>query len=938
MAINAAAPSVVGRDDELAALSGVLDDPGGFPIGVVIEGEAGIGKTTLWEYGVRAARMHGYEVLSCRPAAAETEFSFAGLGDLLERRLVRAISPLPAPQRRVLRAALLIEEPDGRLDRRAVAVAFLNAVRELEQERPVVVAVDDVQWLDGATAGALEFAARRLDERRVALLLARRALGERLPPLGLDRALAPERVSFVRLGPLSLGAVHYLLHTRLGTVLPRPALRRLHELSGGNPFYALELGRAVERGNIGLEPAEKLPARLSELVSERVAALPRETRRTLAAAAALSRPMIELLDPVAEGRSRATLAAAAAAGVAEIEDDEVRFSHPLLGSAAYALAPRDERRDLHRRLADVVKDPEERARHLALATGQPDEHIARVVEDGAGVAFRRGAPGAAAELAAQAVRLTPISEAEAARRRALAEAEYHFEAGDTKRAAAILEQAIATAVPGPERAYALSRLARVRHFAEDVGWGVDLLGKALAEAGDDGELRAGIEEGLAWGLLLMRKDLHAAAAHARSAVRFAEERGDRAALAEALAAAALTEFILGRDPDALMERALALEPSTLHLRVLRHPSFACAYWLTCCDEHDRARAVFQELRRRATEQGDESALPAILNHLTLIECFAGAWDTAEDYAEEGYAIALQSAQGPSQASILSKKALVQACRGAVEDARETLGSALAIAGGPAFDLAQPERALARGGETAIWTLGFLELSLGRPEEAHRCLGPLAEALLGAGIREPGELRFLPDEIETLVVLGKLAEAETRLVLLEDIAQSLCRPSALAAAARSRGLLCAAHGELGSALPALAEALTQHGRVAMPFDRGRTLLAIGQTHRRLKHKRAAREALEQALAIFDGLGARLWAEKTRSEIERIGGRTSAGRELTATEGRVAELVAAGRSNKEVAAQLFVTVRAVERNLTRIYAKLGIRSRAELIRRFASGKDP
>jgi DNA-binding CsgD family transcriptional regulator len=475
----------------------------------------------------------------------------------------------------------------------------------------------------------------------------------------------------------------------------------------------------------------------------------------------------------------------------------------------------------------------------------------------------------------------------------------------------------------------------VRHFADDVAGSVDLLREALAEAGDDPALRTEIEEGLAWGLLVMRSDLPGAAEHARSAVGFAERLDNRAPLAEALAAQALTEFALGRDPTSAMQRAVDLEEWTLHLRVLRHPSFARGYLLNCEDRLDDARETFRELRRRATEQGDESALATILNHLTLVEFLAGNWEEAGRYAEEGYSLALESGQEPTQASILGKRALIEALQGAMEDARASARRSLEIAAAD-FDPSSPEPALARAGQTAIGALGLIELSLGRPEEAHRYLGPLTAALLAAGIEDPGELRCLPDEVEALVLLCQFEEAEAMLAPFEATARRLDRPTALAVAGRCRGLLLAGRSHVAEALLALEGALEEHDRRPLPLERGRTLLALGQVQRRAKRRRDARVSLERALAVFDGLGATLWAQKARSELARVGGRAPAGAKLTPSEHRLAELVAEGRSNKEAAAALFVTPKTVETKLSRIYAKLGIHSRAELAHRLTESR--
>lgn len=241
--------------------------------------------------------------------------------------------------------------------------------------------------------------------------------------------------------------------------------------------------------------------------------------------------------------------------------------------------------------------------------------------------------------------------------------------------------------------------------------------------------------------------------------------------------------------------------------------------------------------------------------------------------------------------------------------------------------------MASGGETAVSALGFIELTLGNHTEAHRLLGPLCAELIAAGVQEPGEMRCLPDEIEALVALGRLDEADELLTPLEDWARRLERPSALAAAGRCRGLLLAADDDLTGALAALDDAVARYEGVPLPFEHGRTLLALGTVQRRMRRRKAARETLTGALEVFDGLGAALCAEQTRAELARIGGRSAGSGELTLAEERVAALVAEGKSNKEVAAALVLSVHTVEAALTSIYRKLDVHSRTEMARKLA-----
>jgi DNA-binding CsgD family transcriptional regulator len=914
--------AVVGREPELEALRTFLDaeGPGAGARVVVVEGEAGIGKTTLWRAAVQHAESRSDVVLSCQAAAGETQLAFTGLRDLIDDAYDVVEAELPEPQRHALAVTLLREEPSAHpIEPSAIGVAALGTLRLLARHVRVVVAVDDAQFLDAASAAALRYALRRAAGENVLAIIARRS--DELDPLELDR-LPAGHTTHVRVGGLSVGALGRVLHERLGRAFARPLLVRLHDVSAGNPFYALEIARAIP--STTAVPTLPMPRSLRQLVDERLDALPNDTVEALALVAACGRATTQLLREALGVDAAGLLEPALAAAVLELHGAEIRFAHPLFGAAVYDRSAL-RRGALHARLAEVVDDPEQRARHLALAGEDPSEEIAALVAHGAELAFSRGSPAAAAELAAAAVRLTPREAEGAATRRSLAEADFHFAAGNTARASELLDELLEHAAPGPERARLLSRQGRLRHFQRDIGASVSLLYAALAEAGDDD--RGEIEEGLAWGLLLSRRDLSAAAEHARSAVQHADARGDPSALAEALAAQAVTDFVLGRPWGGTMSRALKLEHATANLRVLRQPSFAYGYVLSCADDLDAAREVFEQLRARTEQAGDESSVPSLLNHLALVECLAGRWAIAEQLFEDCRDRALESGQEPTHTSIQGKGALLAARRGDVELARARALGAL----GSDFDPASPAELMERGGETATWALGSLELHLGRPDEAHRLLGPMTAALVAAGVRDPGELRCLPDEIEALVLLGRLDEAAALVEHLRAWSERLDRSSVAATLGRCTGLLDAARGDNPAALEQLERASVLAAAAPLPFEQARTLLALGAQHRRVRQRRAARATLLEALAIFEGLGAALMIAATRTELSRIGGRVAAGDDLTARERHIAELVADGKKNKEVAAELVVTERTVESALTQIYRKLEVRSRTELARK-------
>lgn len=922
------AADVVGREAELAALEAFVDAREELPRALVLEGEAGLGKTTLLRAGVEAARGRSYRVLGCAPGEAESELSFAALRDLLEGAFDGIAADLPAPQRRALAVALLRQEPGAdALDPGAVATGFLAALRLLAAGSPVLVAVDDAQWLDPPSASVLAYAARRLRNEPVALLLSWRTEGAGALPLALDRALPDDRLQRLRPEPLTLGALYALLSTRLDHSFPRPVLVRVHDASGGNPLFALEIGRALQRRG-ALPPAGErlpIPERLHDLVNDRLATLPTDTRLALGVAAALSHPTLPLVS-AATGLDAGVLDAAVRAHVLELDGERIRFTHPLLSSAAYAALEPGRRRAVHRRLAELLDDPEERARHLAPAAAGPDESVATALEEAARDALTRGAPEAAASLAEQALGLTPAGQSAEHARRTADAGDYHLRAGDTGRARVLLEQAVSELPRGEARARALHRLATVRYREESYAAVEQVLERALAEA-EDPTLRAAIESDLVTSLL-QSGELRRAAPHARAALELAERHGERALLALALSTAAMVEFLLGNGiRGELMERALALagaERGADLLPALAEPAVFWAVMLKWADDFEAAHPRLEAIARRVREHDEEGSLPSVLFQLAELECWLGNLESAERYARECREAALLSGQPSLETHPLYVEALVAAHVGRVEDAVAAASRALVIA-----ERVADQRFVVR----CLAVLGFTKLSLGDAAEADRQLGRAAELTSAAGYGEPGVVRFLPDAIEALVLLERLEQAETLTERLEERGATLERPWAQATGARCRALLAAARGDLPGALGALERARAAHERLPMPLERARTLLVLGRVQRRAKQKRAARASLAEALELFDGLGARLWAEQARSELARIGGRRPASDELTPTERRLAELVADGRSNKEAAAALFVTPRTVETQLSRIYRKLGVRSRTELANRLA-----
>jgi DNA-binding CsgD family transcriptional regulator len=328
---------------------------------------------------------------------------------------------------------------------------------------------------------------------------------------------------------------------------------------------------------------------------------------------------------------------------------------------------------------------------------------------------------------------------------------------------------------------------------------------------------------------------------------------------------------------------------------------------------------------RALEQGKEHPVPLLHYHLAELECWAGNWEAAEDHARQSLQASIQLRETAHYRTIaLYARALVDAHLGRTDAAREAASEGLELAEGVGPVTSQILN---------LSVLGFLELFQGNPAGTHRHLARAAELATAMGVEEPALFRFVPDEVEALVALGDLDAAAAMLDPFEERARRLDRAWALATGARCRGLLLAA-GDVTGALEATEHALTQHERVPEPFALARTHFSRGRIQRRAKLKAEARESFERALQIYADLGSRPWAERAGREARRVGVRAAGPFELTPTEQRVASFVAQGHSNQEAADALFMSVNTVEWNLSRIYRKLGIRSRMELAAKLRS----
>ncbi|HEV2372993.1 MAG TPA: AAA family ATPase [Streptosporangiaceae bacterium] len=913
---------MIGRDAELAVVDAFL---GGFGSGMqvlAIQGEPGIGKTTIWLEGVRRAQSRGALVLVARPAETEAGLSFAGLADLFGGVPAEVCAGLPLPQREALAAALLqVPTPAGGMDDRAVCASVLSLSRLLAEQRPVVVAVDDAQWLDPPTGRALGFAVRRLAREQIGFLVTVRTAGEPMP--SFDQAAEPGRRQVVPVGPLTLAGLHQVIKQHAGYSLPRPTLVQVTRVCGGNPFYAIEMAAEMHRRPAG-GGRVPVPVSVGGLVEGRLVRLPPATQRALLAAAALSQPTVQLVD-------RAALVPAEDEGLISVEQGRIRFAHPLFASAVYGRAGTQVRRRLHQRLATLVTDPEERARHLALGARPPDAVVAAELDAAAELAARRGASEAAAGLVELALGLSPPDDTAGQSRRLIAASRFWFNAGDLARAQTMLEQGVASTPAGPLRSHALQLLGEVHalrsSFSEAFGYAF----QALEEADADPALRASAELNLTYCCINM-VDFEGAQVHAQAATQAAELSGRAEVLADALAALTMAEFLGGRGLDEQrLARALALENLawTGTGSFVMRPSLASGMLLLWTGEPDEALARLGAFRAQALARGEESALPVLTLFLVWACLWRGDTGGAAHFAGESLEAATVAGDAAATAVALGASALVHAHDGNYPLTRQQAAEALAIF----HDLRWPS-----GTIWPQWALGLAELARGDPAAVDAVLGPLADMVTKAGT-DVALAMFLPDEIEALIELGRTDQARTLTEWLQQRSTQQARPWALALAGRCRGLLHAADGDNQAALATLQQALAEHDRLgAMPFDRARTLLALGRVLRRSLKRARARAALTEALTGFQQTGAPTWAARAQDELDRLGTRAASTTLLTPTEARVAELAAAGLSNRQIAEQAFLTVKTVEANLTRVYRKLHIRSRAALARTLSQTGQP
>ncbi len=901
--------TALGRERELASIDAWLAGvpPATAPGLLVIAGEPGIGKTTLWNEAVRRARALGYRVLSSRPVPSDAGLPHVALTDLLRPVPDEALGPLPVPQRRALEAALLRAEPgDSDVDPRAVGTALTALLDRMAAGGPLMLAVDDAQWLDPASARVLAFALRRLENRPLAVLAAVRVAepgrrGGGFAPV--ESALSGDRLD---VGPLTVAAIHQMFRQVLGTSFARPLLVRIHRAAAGNPFYALEIAREIQRVGVP-SPGQPLPVPGDDraLAVLRLRRLPRSTQDALAQLAAMPRAVVGQI-------AAEPLAPAERAGIAVVRPDgRVEFTHPLFGSALYASLSQAERANLHLRLASQASDPVERARHLALAASGPDEATAAELDLAAATANARGAAEVAVELQELACRLTPETDRPAQVRRRVDLAERRYFAGDSAGARRGLEALLGSLPFGDDRAQVLLGLGTMRWVQGDADVGRKLMLQGLAEA-RSAALQARIHARIASG----SDDADVGVEHGEAALALLDENINPEQYSYTLCTVAMFKLHAGLGADhPAIEKAMRLQRAAAGW--VRSP--VPAFWARNFDDFDTARQRLEELILAFREQGDAAQEAPALTHLARLEAMTGHMERARGLAAQALELVEQTGQDAYLNMALCARAHICAYGGDLEQAQRIAGDVLR-------HLDDHPDLLLEG--QAREALGLAALTAGDLAECDRQLTRADQINDLVHNREPANQRFQADHAEAVLGLGAAARGEHLVERLETRAAALPRPWIVAVSARCRGLLHASRGDLAAALASYERALAGHRDLDMPAELGRTLLALGRLHRRRGERQRAQESLERAVFVLDMAGAVGWAGVARGELARARGRRGDSGRLTPTEQKICELAAAGLRNHEIAARLFLSGKTVEANLSRAYRKLGVRSRAQL----------
>lgn len=907
---------LLGREAERERIDRALDAArSGHATALALHGEAGIGKTTLLDYA--AAQGREMQVVRVRALESEADVAFAGLADVC-RPLLGLLDALPRAQADALRNALALEpaHASARTDKLTVGAATLSLLAAAAESRPLLLIVDDADWLDGPSAAAVLFAARRLEADAVAVLFAARGRGpavhglEELHVAGLDEP-----------------AAHELLTEASPSECAPEVAERLIKSTRGNPLALIELPLTLteqqRRGEAPLDDPIRVGADLERAFAHRVAKLGEDARRALLVAAASDtdefRPIVDALERLE--LDRRFLESAEDDGLVRIDGGRLEFWHPLVRSAVYYGAAASERRQAHRVLAEALAEVDEqrRAWHVAAAAFGPDEDAARLLEAAGSRSRDRGAYASAAAAFERAVRL-----GDSARRgaRLVLAADAAWLAGDASSATRLVEEGLEDDAAAEVLGDLIALRARIElHCGSQeraFRWFVDAAD--LVEPTRPDRAAEMLADAISAGLQSAGPELQDVARRLEGLPN-SDDPMVELLLAQASAlAASVTGTSKGvvalRDSieAALDGRGTALQPP-LHLYWVSR-----GYWML--GRNADASSVASEGVRRAREGEASGLLPQLLRVLALADFDRGDWYSARAAAAEGAELAEELGQTTTQCGCLALLAELEAAVGDEATCRQHARRAVEIGRTLGLDFHR---------ERAERALGRLELALGKLDPAAVQLEAVAERLARSGNRE-FNVTPLADLVEVCARRSAPREAESALARLEALALDLMIGEE-AILARCRGIVADEH----SFGYQFAKALELHEADLFPFERARTELCFGERLRRRGERRAARKQLQASAATFEELGAVAWTSRAHDELRASGARLrtadAEGRDfLTPREAQIAEQVAQGKANREVAAALYLTPKTVEFHLTRIYRKLGIRSRTELVREF------
>lgn len=892
---------------------------------VVLYGPLGMGKSLAARTLAERARTRGQTVLCATIEDTDRQLAFGAVTDLLSPVPDEALEALPRPQLSALRSVLRREPmPAEGLDLLALRLGVLGALRTLGEANPVLLVIDGTQWIDADSGELLSYVARRLDGQRVCALAVERADPADGPVHGA--ALCPGPVTEIELPPLELPELTRLLVRRGGTALPHWMIRQINDYSAGNPLFALEIVRAVERLDElpGRDEPLPIPGRLRSGLARRLRQVPDSARETMLMASAAYRPTVRLLRQAAGADAGDHLAAIVAAGVLEQDGDALRFTHPLLAAIVRVECGKQERRAVHTKLAEATADPVERARHLALANPGSDESLAVMLVNAAEHARRRGAVDIAATLARLAVERTPPGEAARRVERCLAGAEYAYAAANYELTRQLAQRVLSGPANPTQRVQAclilLNSANQAMHGLHEV------FNEAFRHVGDNTTLRARLHY-----MLAMRAHINGDSAMARveaaRAGTLARNAGDHGTELVAAAAQAFVETLQGRVGardvlDAALRRPQDAGPSGGH----NGPRHIKARLDLFADGLTEARRDLDDMIRRARERRATEDLIFLLGTAAEVDARAGRCQAAMTEAHEALVLAREIGSYLGQA--LYAAAVAEAAGGDL-----AIAEAYAAEG---VEVAEAEHDLVYR-PLALCLLGHTRLRTGDPLAAVGRLRQARGIALARQIVDPAPVPWPVDLAEALIAVGEHEQARELILEVTEAAQRLKRRGVHASLLRASALHQAVTADLAGAVETLRDAATAHAEIGLPIEHGRDLLALGVVELRRRHPSAALSAWRQARTLFQDANAKPWLEQAQRELGRVTGAEGRGNgsqalaySLTATEHRVASMVADGATNREVAAALFLSIKTVESTLTRVYRKLGVRSRTELVR--------